>query len=361
MFVTRIREETHDRNIIPEARGHRATKTVCICIAICIIVLYTFGIGNYSITQIVFSLSVFFLSIPSWNLIVGICEFSEEIKHVNARYNGHYLKAFKASFNTKYMSVVIPSFILCYIFYEEEYLPNFPRKISFFLILLAHFLAWLLGIQETSPAGISKIIEKKHFNVAHGLAWSYYVGYLKFVLPELKNLVKKFNEENNNLLKSSEMCKLHILIPLSCKLYGDLNEGDENITFLKEIPPLCKDRAGIKGRVFKNNVYRILDEEHRPYYCIVEYATPLASLLQMSDIASAAFSAEDRIQQTKLFYRTLKEILENSLECQNSFRLIVYDDSPKDKMYQPHMLSTEILKHLKQQHSEEYNLNQDTR
>lgn len=81
----------------------------------------------------------------------------------------------------------------------------------------------------------------------------------------LKDSVKSFNEENNHLLKSLDTHRLHILIPLSCRIYGDLKEIDENITFVKEIPPLYIDRAGIKGRVFKNNVYRILDEDQRVF------------------------------------------------------------------------------------------------
>ncbi|XP_069826152.1 stimulator of interferon genes protein isoform X2 [Dendropsophus ebraccatus] len=223
---------------------------------------------------------------------------------------------------------------------------NRAVKTAFFFIL------------APTQAEISKITEKKHLNVAHGLAWSYYVGYLKFALPALKHLVKEFNKENNNLLRSPETLKLYILMPLSCKIYNDLKEEDENLTFFKEIPPLRVDRAGIKARIFKNNVYRILDEEHRPYYCIAEYATPLASLYEMSNISSAGFSKQDRMEQAKLFCRTLKDILESSLECHNTFRLVIYDDSPrtfKDNI-QKNLLSKVILKHLKQQHSEEYDL-----
>uniref|UniRef100_A0A8C5WHE8 Stimulator of interferon genes protein n=1 Tax=Leptobrachium leishanense TaxID=445787 RepID=A0A8C5WHE8_9ANUR len=347
-------KKTQNRQIIPEVRGHRAIKAACVFVVICIILLHIYGIGNYTATQFVYSMALSFLSVQIWHLMVGICDLTEEIKHVTTRYNGDYWKTIKASFNTKQISLVIPSFILCTIFYKEEYFIILPGRINFVMFLLVNFLTWLLGVQDISSAGISKIIEKRHLNVAHGLAWSYYVGYLHFVLPALKDLVQKFNEENNNLLRCPDLCKLHILIPLSCKLYSDLSEADGNITFFKDIPPLYRDRAGIKGRVFKNNVYRILDEEHRPYHCIVEYATPLASLHQMSDISSAAFSVEDRLQQTKLFYRTLTDILENSLECRNVFRLIIYDDTATDR---PHLLSKEILKHLKQQHSEEYDLN----
>ncbi|XP_053319611.1 stimulator of interferon genes protein [Spea bombifrons] len=351
-----VRNKTCKRQIIPNPRGYRATKTACLLAVICTIILYIFGIGNYTIVQLVYSTAVYLLMVKSWYFVKNICEFFEEVFHMDTRYNGDLGRVLIASFNTKNLPFVIVSSILCCIFYEEELLPSFPIVVSFLLFLLSNILAWLLGIQDPTSAVISEITENKQLNVAHGLAWSYYIGYLKFVLPALKDSIQKFNNDNNNLLKFPEICKLHILIPLSCKMYGDLKEADENITFFKAIPPLYKDRAGIKGRVFKNNVYRILDEDHRPYYCIVEYATPLASLHQMSDIASAAFSAEDRIQQAKLFYRTLKDILENSLECRNSFRLVIYED---DEAQEPHILSKEILKHLKQQHSEEYDLIQE--
>ncbi|KAM4748738.1 stimulator of interferon genes protein [Rhinophrynus dorsalis] len=298
-------------------------------------------------------MAIHFIIAQTGCFVVSLCDFSEEISHLHTRYHGKYLKVIKASFNRNY---AIPISFLCYIFYAEDLWPVYPVHIHLLLQILSQLLCWCLGIQAPTSATISDITERKHLNVAHGLAWSYYVGYLQFVLPALKELVKKFNEENNNLLKFRETFRLHILIPLSCKLYGDLKEADDNITFVKEIPPLFMDRAGIKGRVFKNNVYRILDEEYRPYYCMVEYATPLASLSKMSDITSAAFTVEDRIQQTKLFYRTLKDILEDSHECRNSYRLIIYDDCPKTEDHNEHLLSREILKHMKQQHSEEVDL-----
>lgn len=40
-----------------------------------------------------------------------------------------------------------------------------------------------LPLQKPSAAEISEMTERSKQNVAHGLAWSYYVGYLKIVLP----------------------------------------------------------------------------------------------------------------------------------------------------------------------------------
>lgn len=38
-------------------------------------------------------------------------------------------------------------------------------------------------LQSLAPAEVSAVCEKKNLNVAHGLAWSYYIGYLRLILP----------------------------------------------------------------------------------------------------------------------------------------------------------------------------------
>ena len=58
--------------------------------------------------------------------------------------------------------------------------------------------------------------------------------------------------------------------------------------------------------------------------CVLEYATPLQTLFAMSQDGRAGFSREDRLEQAKLFCRTLEDILANAPESQNNCRLIVY-------------------------------------
>lgn len=41
----------------------------------------------------------------------------------------------------------------------------------------------LFPLQKLSAVEVSELTESSKKNVAHGLAWSYYVGYLKIVLP----------------------------------------------------------------------------------------------------------------------------------------------------------------------------------
>lgn len=41
----------------------------------------------------------------------------------------------------------------------------------------------VVGVQGPSEVEVSDICEGRKMNVAHGLAWSFYLGYLRLVLP----------------------------------------------------------------------------------------------------------------------------------------------------------------------------------
>ncbi|KAM9603294.1 stimulator of interferon genes protein isoform 2-T2 [Morphnus guianensis] len=204
-------------------------------------------------------------------------------------------------------------------------------------------------VQKPSAVEMSEMSEKSKQNVAHGLAWSYYVGYLKIVLPRVKKSMEEFSRANPNVLACRETWKLHILVPLSCDICDDLEKADSNIQYLTDLTEITLTRAGTKKRVYKHSVYAIRDEDNKLWHCAVEYATPLQSLYAMSQDECAAFSREDRLEQAKLFYRTLEEILKGSKECAGTYRLIVYEESGEAET---HFLSREILWHLRQQHHE---------
>ncbi|NXK00102.1 STING protein, partial [Corythaixoides concolor] len=197
---------------------------------------------------------------------------------------------------------------------------------------------------------MSEMSERSKQNVAHGLAWSYYVGYLKIVLPRVKKSMEEFSRANPNKMACKETWKLHILIPLSCDICDDLEKADSNIRYLTDLTETTLTRAGIQKRVYKHSLYTIRDED-KLWHCAVEYATPLQSLYAMSQDDCAAFSREDRLEEAKLFYRTLEEILKGSKECVGTYRLIAYEESGEAET---HFLSREILWHLRQQRHEEY-------
>ncbi|NXX13935.1 STING protein, partial [Podargus strigoides] len=202
---------------------------------------------------------------------------------------------------------------------------------------------------------MSEMSERSQQNVAHGLAWSYYVGYLKIVLPRIKKSMEEFSRANPHMLVCKETWKLHILVPLNCDICDDLEKADSNIQYLTDLPETTLTRAGTKKRVYKQSLYTIRDEDNKLWHCAVEYATPLQSLYAMSQDECAAFSREDRLEQAKLFYRTLEEILKGSGECAGTYRLVVYEESGEAET---HFLSREILWHLRQQRHEEYAVNE---
>ncbi|XP_049685155.1 stimulator of interferon genes protein isoform X2 [Accipiter gentilis] len=165
----------------------------------------------------------------------------------------------------------------------------------------------------------------------------------------VKKSMEEFSRANPNVLACREIWKLHILIPLSCNICDDLEKADSNIQYLTDLTEITLTRAGTKKRVYKHSLYAIRDEDNKLWHCAVEYATPLQSLYAMSQDECAAFSREDRLEQAKLFYRTLEEILRGSKECAGTYRLIVYEESGEAET---HFLSREILWHLWQQQHE---------
>ncbi|XP_059846260.1 stimulator of interferon genes protein isoform X5 [Hypanus sabinus] len=213
---------------------------------------------------------------------------------------------------------------------------------------LCYSLLKIINSDHTT-AEISTISEKNKLNVAHGLAWSYYIGYLKLILPTLEGRINSIIKE---VPEHIGIEKLYILIPFSCKIYDRLEKKDNRIKFHHNLPEVHLDRAGIKERSYTNSIYLVSDEKGKSHHCILEYATPLQSLFEMSNDATAAISKEQRLEQAKLFYVILNNILNNSLECAGLFKLIPYDDDLEDSKENTHFLSTMILNGLKQERIE---------
>nr|KAF6482439.1 hypothetical protein HJG59_018328 [Molossus molossus] len=218
------------------------------------------------------------------------------------------------------------------------------------LLGLSEALSILLNFQVPAPAEVSTVCEQNNFNVAHGLAWSFYIGYLKLILPGLRARIRSFNQLHDNMLRSAGSHRLYILFPLDCGVSDNLNVVDPNIRFLNELPRQITDRAGIKGRVYTNSIYELLENGRPVAACVLEYATPLQTLFAMSHDSRAGFSRENRLEQAKLFCQTLENILADDPECQNNCRLIVYQDPAEKSNFS---LSQEILRHLRQEEKEE--------
>ncbi|XP_071314316.1 stimulator of interferon genes protein [Trachinotus anak] len=222
-----------------------------------------------------------------------------------------------------------------------------------FLASVLYALFKSLGVLGPSEVEVSDICEGRKMNVAHGLAWSFYLGYLQLVLPSLEDSIASFHatHQASGPFWGRGSRKLLVLIPLNANISHKLEDEDDNIRFYDNLPNNEIDRAGVRGRVYKHSVYRVLDEHGMAHECVVEYATPLLTLYNMSQQSSAGFGEPERRQQVLLFYRTLQDILDHSLECRNRYKLILLNDEHEDD---PHFLSKAILRHLQQQEKEEF-------
>nr|XP_032824916.1 stimulator of interferon genes protein isoform X4 [Petromyzon marinus] len=196
--------------------------------------------------------------------------------------------------------------------------------------------------EAPSKADISDISERKHLNVAHGLAWSYYFGYLKLVLPELDVKLAQYKREGRTFTASTR--KLFILLPLSCHVTDTFSEQDQHISVDGNLSEIQRNRGGVSMRSFKHTVHRVLDAQNVEHYIVMEFATPLRSLHDMSNQTLAAFSTDDRLEQAKLFYCTLKKIIQSDIDIRNKVQLVLYDDTAEAK--NPHFLSEKILKYV---------------
>uniref|UniRef100_A0A8C1KCR2 Stimulator of interferon genes protein n=1 Tax=Cyprinus carpio TaxID=7962 RepID=A0A8C1KCR2_CYPCA len=275
--------------------------------------------------------------------IHSMCLFAEEwLFHSRQRYHGRTIETFQACFSGRVILGMCAIFLMLKLgwsFSEEQWS-------TMALMCAVYLLLKCLGVLGPAPVEISEICEMKKMNVAHGLAWSFYTGYLKFVLPDLQNKVSRYSSTKGKLSSP----RLHILLPLNAKVPSKPEEEDTNVVFHENLPELERDTAGVRKRSYKNSVYKIT-HNNEAFSCVLEYATPLLTLYQMSHESSAGFGERERKQQVLLFYRTLSQILENSLECRNRYRLVLLND---EHTGDPHFLSREIIQHLKQEDGEIY-------
>lgn len=331
---------------IPRPRGHRSKQAALFLLVVSLMILW--GLGdppNHTLRYLVLHLTSLQLGL----LLKEVCCLAEELCHVHSRYQGKYWKAVRACLGCPIRRTAL--LFLSFYFYCS--LPNTtgPNLCWMFALLgLSQSLNILLGFQSLAPAEISAICEEKGFNVAQGLAWSYYIGYLRLILPGLQDRIRTFNRLHNNMLQGAQSRRLYILFPLDCGVPDDLSVADPNIRFRDMLPQQSLDRAGIKNRVYSNSVYELLENGQPAGTCILEYATPLQTLFAMSQDGKAGFSREDRLEQAKLFYRTLEDILANVPESRNNCRLIAYQE-PKDG--NSFSLSQEVLRHIRQEEREE--------
>ena len=93
---------------------------------------------------------------------------------------------------------------------------------------------FIIGTEKLSQTKLSHFAETKTKNVADGLAWGYYCGYLKLLLPHLDDVLEKavapdFVVENDDMKNAIQVKKLFIIISKNCLCYEKLINADRSI------------------------------------------------------------------------------------------------------------------------------------
>ncbi|CAN0065072.1 stimulator of interferon genes protein [Lampetra fluviatilis] len=336
-------EENFD--MIPAPRGHIKQYAATVILFLVLVVTLFFFRDDPIIVIQAFS-QAFILQIIT-TTITSIFYFMEERKHLKTRYRNKWYNVIQSSLKlpfTKTVLVFVPAIVIFFAINAEEERET-PRTTIIFHMMVSiftHCVLFLLEFHAPSKADISDISERKNLNVAHGLAWSYYFGYLKLVLPELDVKLKQYTRAGRTFTASTQ--KLFILLPLSCHVTNTFSEQDQHISVDGNLPEIQRNRGGVSMRSFKHTVHRVLDAQNVEHYIVMEFATPLRSLLDISNQTPKGFSADDRLEQAKLFYCTLKDIIQSDIDIRNKVQLVLYDDTADAK--NPHFLSEKILKYV---------------
>lgn len=175
-------------------------------------------------------------------------------------------------------------------------------------------------------------------NVAYGLAWTYVLNYLAFVLQGLGDSIIRALEKHN---KSSSIYKekVYILVPFSCDCKDKLSDADDSISYLDTIHPIYVDHSG-NSRKYSFDMYTFFDKNEE-YVFVGQYAAAITCLDDMWKVKIAGLSEANKIEQARLFWREIQNILNQKLiEYAHFCEIVFYDD-------RKYSLSKEMKKRLK--------------
>lgn len=277
------------------------------------------------------------------SVIRQACYFVDEARHAKCRHRGSYRSAWQACsgvpFTTRWPVLVTLMLSLLVSFLHIHVVLGILSHHWHWMLLFA-FLCLLMTWRKVP----FDIVMSSDPDLMPGveLAYSAFHAYYGTMVHTLLDRIKKYEEDNK---VEMAVKKLFILMPSSCRIDSVLGAGhdDDSIEPANSMRELCLNRAGVKGREFKNTVYLINNGGDDPFYCLAEGATPLLTLRNMKE-HSKLTEAQMR-EQVCYFYQALEELLKNDEKCANLFRLVLYEDSDGSRIRKvSNILREEILR-----------------
>lgn len=217
-----------------------------------------------------------------------------------------------------------------------SYAWDFGPYVCVSLIAFTFCLLRTSNLAEWETGSLSNLSVLKGLDYGTGMAYSFYYGYLRLILPSTetskKGIIEKIENFEANHNVTFPVHKLFILIPSSGYIPPDLKEASYQwMENARELEEDRRNRAGNIGRTYRNNVYKIRQDKENgkdPVYVVVEGATPLLTYYEVqkhSHLESAIYKRY-KCKIIEMFYRKLQEILQNEPETRDLCELIYYDD-----------------------------------
>ena len=300
-------QENNGFGALSKPRGRAAT------IASAAVLIISWAIHVFAVEEketkegihvLLFTAALLVLSLVLGEVIRRLCLVTEEIRHKHTRYEGNWKRVFKSTFAFGFgrgsvvgaIASALMVFYALYKYNEAQSPPNYAILFSLNCLVVPQLL-FLVGFRQISTVETSELNERENNNVADGLAWSYYFGYLKLVLPRLEGQITK-SEEFRFKIKDK---KLFILLPKTCFTYPDIQDADIRVKWAGNLPYIKINQGGIRERPYNHSVHRIemprSDGTTEDYYFVLEYATPLMSLYDMSVHDKAPLTRQERDHQ----------------------------------------------------------------
>ncbi|XP_071962929.1 stimulator of interferon genes protein 3-like [Antedon mediterranea] len=264
----------------------------------------------------------------------------EEQNHTKSRYDGNSWLLFKNCFQVfltrNFVLGVVFSIVIVILVISsgtDSFYKFFVTSClnSITAIGVSIITNYIFDFKTLSVVELSELDESSNTNVAKGLAWSYFTGYLKIILNDLKQTVENDVRWKQKLENKTLKCVFYAIVPLNCKVPADLIEYKEGITRVGELQPVSKNRAGMK-REYTIPVYKIEKKNNEPpFFVICGYVTIIDTLFEMTNFIK--FEEKKREEQCLLFIRTLQELIDDNCEEKCEIVTLSGDDSLIDALY----------------------------
>ncbi|KAK9883465.1 hypothetical protein WA026_001643 [Henosepilachna vigintioctopunctata] len=292
--------------------------------------------GNlyFTIEAINYGILSLFLVTLVWRIILLLEEYTI---HFSSRYNNCYGKLLPHIFYFPLKSSVLfclslSTFVI--FFMQHGFIDNKKFDIVQMALILCgiHFLRINIGLEEAPIFQSLRIAENNELDYGSALAHLYFYGYLKIILPKSgkddKNLIELIETYSDSNKVIFPVPKLFVLIPKSCICHVSLKDNNfPNIEDSKDLDAIIQKVAGV-NRLYRNSVYKIIDENKGTFYVCAEFATPLLRLKQRMEFSGsdAVCLSHQKDEIVLKFYLTLNKLLELHPEFRDFCSLIYYDD-----------------------------------